>query len=277
MKANPSMMEGLNSLPSISLDDLQRDAAFLTRADRKYVMPASEIGRLLDTLDPETSVLEIDGSREFRYFTPYFDTDHLDAYRNAAKRRPNRFKVRTRLYVDSGLRQLEVKVRDARGLTVKHRIEHAASPLELLTEDERDWLREFPQVQSSADRLGHCLTTLYRRRTLVLPDGLGRVTIDSDLEFALPDGTGLILPHHAVVETKGAGRPTPVDRRLWRLGYRPVSCSKYAMGIALLFPNLPGNRWHRLRMHLHRAAEVRRPPITEGFIAGGHAVLNPAP
>jgi hypothetical protein len=244
----------LDLLPPISLPELQAEAEFLTRRDRKYLVPPAATSALLACLDPATRVLEIAGRRTFGYLTPYFDDRDHSSYLGAARRRPNRFKVRTRLYTDSGLCLLEVKVRDGRGRTVKHRIAHDAGALEELTDAERRWLRTFPQVEPYADRILPCLTTRYRRSTLVLPNGEGRVTIDRDLVFAIPDGTARAMPGFVVVETKGAGGPTPLDRVLWRHGYRPVSISKFASGLCLLVPGLPANRWHRLRKQLEAAS-----------------------
>jgi hypothetical protein len=269
----------LAALPPISLAELQAEAAFLTRWDRKYLVPVEAAGAVLAGIDPAVRVLEIDGRRSFGYLTPYFDDGAYAAYLRAARRRPNRFKVRTRLYTDSGVCRLEVKVRDARGRTVKHRIEHDAAP-ERLADAERAWLGGFPQVAPYADRLRHCLTTRYRRTTLVLPDGAGRVTIDRDLVFALPSGEARALPRHLVIETKGAGGPTAVDRLLWRHGFRPVSMSKFAAGLSLLVPELPANRWHRLRERLAAASweehvestvvpsRRRTPPMGRGSVVG---------
>ena len=276
----------LDLLPPISLADLQAEAAFLTRRDRKYLVPVDAVGTILEGLDPASRVLEIDGRRGFGYLTPYFDDGAYSAYLRAARRRPDRFKVRTRLYIDSGLCRLEVKVRDARGRTVKHRTEHDAASLEHLADGERAWLSAFPQVAPYADRLRHCLTTRYQRTTLVLPDGTGRVTIDRDLVFALPSGESYALPRHLVVETKGTGRPTAVDRLLWRHGFRPVAMSKFACGMSLLVAGLPANRWHRLRTRLtaaptqtpHQATVSPAPHRTASIRHGGavgHPTLTP--
>jgi hypothetical protein len=189
-----ALLEPLAQLSAISLEDLQAEAAFLTRRDRKYLVPNQAAESLLAGIDPETRVLEIDGQRCFGYLSPYFDDDAYSAYLSAARRRPQRFKVRTRLYTDSGLCLLEVKVRDARGHTVKHRIEHEADSPECIERAEREWLKDFPQVARYANGLRHCLTTRYRRTTLVLPNGSGRVTIDRDLVFALPHGEMRSLP-----------------------------------------------------------------------------------
>jgi hypothetical protein len=247
MKSLISSLHPLDTRTPISLAELQSEAAFLTRRDRKYLVPIGEAQTLLAGIDDSVRVLEIDGRRSFEYLTPYFDDNEHSAYLSAARRRPNRFKVRTRLYTDSGICLLEVKVRDARGRTVKHRIEHDAASLHLMTDHEREWLQRFPQVAPYAHRIAHCMTTRYHRVTLVLPGGAGRVTIDRDLVFALPNGESRALPDHLIVETKGPGNPTTVDRLLWRHGYRPVSVSKFTAGLSLLLPDLPANRWHRIR------------------------------
>jgi hypothetical protein len=247
--------DALAHLPAIGLSDVLDEAPFLTRADRKYLVPASILSNLLAGVDERTRVLEIEGRRTFAYQTPYFDDDDLSAYFGALRRRPHRYKVRTRLYVDSGLCLLELKLRDGRGRTVKHRIAHEPGTLERLSPGERAWLRGFPQVGRRAGCLRHRLTTWYRRSTLVLPEAAGRVTIDRDLTFSLPCGEALTLPALAIVETKGAGKPTSFDRLLWRNGYRPRSMSKFTAGLSLLAPDLPANRWHRVRERLIAEAE----------------------
>lgn len=240
------LLEPFTDLDAISLAELQTEAAFLTRQDRKYLLPVDQAEELFAELGRESRVLEIDGDRRFEYLTPYFDDAHYSAYLRAARRRPNRFKVRTRLYLESGLCVLEVKVRDARGLTVKHRIDHDARHLTSLAGDEQEWLAQFPQVAPYAGELRHCVTTRYRRTTLVLPHGAGRATIDSDLRFLRPDGAEETIPNYLIVETKGPGKPTSLDRLLWRRGIRPTSISKFTAGLGLLMPSLPSNRWHRV-------------------------------
>lgn len=245
-----AVLDRLAVLPSISLAELQDEAAFLTRRDRKYLVPVAAAPALLTDLDPAMRVLTIDGRRDFAYLTDYFDDEAHTAYLRAARRRPDRFKVRTRLYLDSSVCHLEVKLRDGRGRSVKHRLAHDPAHLAYLMVTERAWLADFPQVEPIVDRLRHCLTTRYRRTTLVLPDLAGRVTIDRDLVVALPSGASCALTDHLVIETKSPGKPSEIDRRLWRHGFRPLSISKFGLGLSLLRPDLPANRWHRLQTRL---------------------------
>lgn len=261
MRPSSDWTEALNRFPAIALDEMQEEAAFLTRADRKYLVPVAALPRLLAAAEPHTRILEIDGRRRFGYTTPYFDDDACTAYLSAMRRRPHRFKVRTRLYIDSGLRLLEVKIRDRRGYTVKHRMPHETTALDRLSGRELAWLREFPQVARLAGPLRHRVTTRYHRATLVLPGASGRVTIDRDVTFSLPCGEAMTLPELAIVETKGAGKPTSFDRLLWRDGFRPTSMSKFAAGLSLLLPELPANRWHRVRQRLLAEAQPTSPDL----------------
>ena len=244
----------LESMPAVSLAELQHEADFQIRHDRKYLISPDLLDHFLDSLGAGVRVLDIDGRRRFTYVTPYFDDANHTAYLLAAHRRPNRFKVRTRWYVDSGARQLEVKLRDAKGRTVKHRIEHQEETLVDLGAQERRWIGGFQQIGSCSGGLHHCLTTEYERSTLLLPNRTGRVTIDSSLRFMDPDGSQCAIQELITIETKGNGKPTCADRLLWRLGQRPVSVSKFATGISLLNPELPANRWNRTLQRVEHCA-----------------------
>jgi hypothetical protein len=94
------------------------------------------------------------------------------------------------------------------------------------------------------------LRTAYTRSTLWLPGSGARVTIDVDLAWSLPwSETVTRVPGLAIVETKSWRGGTGVDRVLWSRGYRPIRISKYATGLALLMPDLPAHRWHRVLTH----------------------------
>jgi hypothetical protein len=231
----------------IDLDELLGLAALQTRIDRKYVLPRVDAERVLASLDPDTRVLEIDGSRGSLYESVYFDTDDLLSYRMAALGRRRRFKLRTRSYLDTGDAYLELKTKGARSATVKERLEYdirhrdeltaagiayAAPPLEELGLDD-------------PDRLRPTLVTRYLRETLYLPGSGSRATVDTELRWEHAAGDALALP----------GAACEVDRTLWRAGHRPATVSKFGTGLAALRPELPSHKWTRvLRRHFARAA-----------------------
>ena len=238
----------LDKLQPIGLDELNSDASLLTRKDRKYIMPVSMVRSLVEQDD--LRVLEIDGLRSFRYESVYFDTPERVSYLAAAHKRRRRFKVRTRSYLDSGLCSLEVKTRERRGLTEKHRLSHNIGKRLCLTEDALEFIDGFDTIAPLCERLEPVLTTRYRRTTLLEPSSMSRITIDTDLECEKTDGSSVALPGMAVVETKTSGRPCAVDHFLWSQHKRPVKISKYCTGLAALTPGLPANKWNRvLRTH----------------------------
>jgi hypothetical protein len=248
---------------SIALDDLVARASLLTRLDRKYLLATADLPAVLDRLPAGVEVLEIDHRRSFGYCSVYFDTEQMDSYLAAAHRRRRRFKIRLRSYVDTGTHFVEVKTRGARGLTVKHRIPYTGDGSDLGISG-RDHARAvLADAGIPADPAGFrsVLSTHYRRTTLFVPWTGVRVTVDTDLSWALPDGSTLCLPHRAVVETKSVRAASDIDRLLWSLKHRPRPISKYATGLAALRPDLPANRWQPvLRRHFTTVPEITTAP-----------------
>src|SRR3954453_21270668 len=111
----------LAGLPTIDLPSLEADAALAVRTDRKHLLAWADVTRLLEALTPTHAALEIDGRRAFAYDTTYFDTDDLHCFRAHVQGRRRRFKCRTRLYADSDVCALEVKLRSDGEQTVKLR------------------------------------------------------------------------------------------------------------------------------------------------------------
>lgn len=248
----PPPHPALAQLPSIDLAELTERAALQTRVDRKYLLPLDEVATILDQLEADTRVLTIDDIHCFGYESVYFDTPGLTSYRLTAQRRRRRFKVRTRVYLDSGECWLEVKTQGPRGSTVKSRLPYQLDDRTNLDPGRGfidDVLTEQSIVCPATDPFLPTLVTRYRRSTLFLPCTDSRVTIDTDLSWEY-EGSSLRLPEFAVVETKTGSTASRVDRLLWAAGHRPLRISKYATGLAALRPDLPSAPWRRtLRQH----------------------------
>ena len=240
----------LADLEPVGIDDLIAAADLQNRKDRKYLIAESDVPKLVSRLDRCCRILTIDRRNTFTYRSTYFDTADLDLYLDAAHRRPSRFKVRTRHYLDSDLCMLEVKTRHRRGHTVKHR--EVCNPVEeqALTDDGRRFVDSIQEAQPVADQLRPSLTTVYQRTTLLLDHDPARVTIDTNLRWRA-NGSELGIGPVVLVETKTTGRPCTFERILWQSGHRPTAISKYCTGLAALDPALPANKWNRvLRKHL---------------------------
>lgn len=230
----------------VGLDELLELAELQTRRDRKYVVPVADVRRLMSSLPEGTRVLTIDGRTSFRYESVYFDTPERISHLLAARRRPRRFKVRTRTYVDSDTCMLEVKVRDGRGNTVKHRQAHDAGSAAVLDDAALDFVSGIDQItaRAVAEGLAATLVTRYRRTTMLIDD-TSRVTFDVDLTWEAPGHGTTSLDGVVLIETKTTGRPCAIDRILWSMGHRPTTISKYCTGLAALSPELPANKWTR--------------------------------
>lgn len=247
----------LPALPGLGLDELNAAAALQTRVDRKYALSRDAARSVLAELPLGTRVLAVPSaaggpaadaaSLEPLYRSVYFDTPDLASFLGAARGRRQRFKVRTRAYVDSELAFVEVKRRGARSTTVKERLPHPLRDAERLTEPARAYAASvLGDLDVAVESLHPMLVSRYRRATLLQADGASRATVDAELSWRDPEGGVLERPDLVIIETKSAVGASPLDRLLWRSGHRPRSLSKYATGLAALRPGLPANRWHRV-------------------------------
>lgn len=224
----------------ISLAQTNLRAGMLSRIDNKYIVNTRQFHDLLKLIQPDYNILEINGKREFGYSSCYYD-DNFHCYFEHHQGRRLRLKVRTREYLDGGgMKYFEVKLKGARGQTVKHRSETdglikpriKAQELGMLRDVYRRGYRKEMQLD-----LRPSLIIGYRRGTLVAAEGSERVTVDSRLGFAaaLPNAETVQLGgDFIIVETKSTDGRGLADRALASLGIRQVAkCSKYCVGVNL--------------------------------------------
>ncbi len=101
----------------------------------------------------------------------------------------------------------------------------------------------------------------YLRAALADLEAGTRLTLDGALACHRDDRTAALEPGYVLVETKGTARPAPADRHLLGLGARPVSLSKYIVGLSLLVPGLPDNNVRRLaRTRFRTGPRAETPP-----------------
>ena len=243
----------LDDLPGTTLETVLGQAALQTRVDRKYLLAADELPGVLGGVDGGLAVLRIGERQGFGYHSTYFDTPDLEAFRLAGQGRRRRFKVRTRVYRDSGDAWLEVKTRGQRGATVKDRTPYELADAGRLTPAARAFVARTLDERGvdgvDVAELVPALHTSYVRTTLLLtdPGATSRATVDTGLVWRRPwTETALSVPDQVIVETKGGTVPSSLDRALWRAGFRPGRISKYGAGLAALDDDLPSLKWHRL-------------------------------
>lgn len=243
--ARAALRRGAAVLAPINLTEVLAVAELQSRVDRKYLVMPAQFDEFVQTCGASLQVLEIDGLRDFRYESVYFDTPDLAAYHQSATGRRSKFKVRTRTYVDSEACMLEVKTEGGRGETVKDRMPYPLDRREVLNDDAGVFVADRVKLREGARDLTPVLRTRYARMTLVDPSEGTRVTCDARLVCSAPGGRNPRMDTHVLIETKSLGGATAADRVLWSMGQRPVPISKYCVGLAMVHPHLPANRWNR--------------------------------
>jgi hypothetical protein len=243
-----SFADVLESFHAVSLDEMDERAAFQRRVDTKYLLPQDQLAGLATELRSDHGALEAAGTRLSSYESVYFDTPALRSFDDHVEDRLPRFKIRSRLYVDSGTCSFEVKVKQDEDETVKEHLPYEPGDHGTLTDEAREFvdasLRRCAGEQGPRD-LGPSLTTTFRRATFAARDGHERVTCDLALQLLRPDGAAAALVDDLVlVEVKSEGGRGRCEQLLRAAGVEEVSVSKYRSGIALLArqdPSLGGD------------------------------------
>jgi len=268
------------AFPSLGLAELESSAALLDRVDTKYVISLADFAAVAARLHGMHRVLEIDGRRAFAYRTMYFDTAELRAFRDHQQERRLRYKCRSREYVDSGDCTFEVKLKGARGRTVKHRMDYDRTRRDELSAPALAFVRhtlEEAYGRTPDGELRPSLAVAYTRVTFVAPELGERLTCDFDLMFSAPDGSsGRLAPGTVIVESKSERGRAVADEALKALGARPESrCSKYCLGVGFTRPEVRSNLLRPLLRRHFRAAPAAAVALALGLAAPAAAAEVP--
>jgi hypothetical protein len=153
--------------------------------------------------------------------------------------RAERYKVRSREYVDSRRSFLEVKHHTRTDRTIKTRLA-TARPVIQPTSDMNRWLNDVSPLDGN--RLEPKLWNTFTRLTLVGKQWCERVTLDVDLTF-YTDAAAARLNGLTIAEVKmdrgNSASPFLAQMRAQRI--QPRGFSKYALGVALLHDRVKKN------------------------------------
>jgi hypothetical protein len=231
-----------------------KDATLLQRVDSKYVMTVDQLLDALADLGNDYKVLEIDGRRIHRYQTLYFDTPDLSCYLQHHNGWRPRYKVRSRTYLDTETSYLEVKRKNNRGVTVKSRLPIAGiGTIPAMTKQLERSAGNFvaDHCPLPIDQLNPTIWNTFRRVTLVGRDDVERVTLDVDLFLGYGDAQ-MSLAGIAVAEVKQEHHSlcSAFIDRMRSLGLRPMSFSKYCVGVNLFYRGVKRNRFKPMLRYL---------------------------
>ena len=224
----------------------------MQRRDNKYMFGVGQLPVLLKEVSGYYRVLEIEGRRTHNYQTLYYDTNELDMYHMHHRGMVNRHKVRFRKYGSSDAVYLEVKKKDARGVTVKNRMKTGNGEASILSREE-----EFLSVYtpSMTGRIVPVLENSFNRITLVNPDQTERITLDYHLWFlSRISEQSVEIPGVSIGEIKYAHHlaGSPFHKALRHSRITPRRFSKYCIGMALLDPELKQNLFKEKVRRVHK-------------------------
>lgn len=227
----PSLHNTLSQFQRTNLREME-SVLLMDRVDIKYAFPHTKLEALLPLLKDHYKVLDVNGKLLSRYDSLYFDDEQFTSYNDHHRSRPNRFKVRYRKYVDSGMSFLEVKHR-RKGRTNKLRIP-SSDFHEEIPSDQMDFIEK--TMGSSGIQLAPKVYSSYTRITLVGKEHEERLTLDIGLSYRWEEKNqrvdDLVI---AELKQHKVSRYSPFARLMKSEQVRPFRLSKYCIGVILLY------------------------------------------
>ena len=232
----------------ISLDRMD-EVKLLNRMDTKFVFEAKKLPGILEQLYSSYYILEINQVRLQRYETLYFDTPGHQLYLNHHNQRLNRFKVRSRKYVDSGLCYFEIKFKNNKGRTLKERNKQKG-PQEEITGKQEKLLATCTKLAPAM--LLPALWVDFTRITLVNHEMSERVTIDTGMVFR-NESAEQAYPGVVIAEVKQDRSGSSFISTILHKEHLPGSrISKYCLGIISLNPQIKQNNFKQKLLHIKK-------------------------
>jgi len=220
----------LDTFSSISLSEIEQVNLF-NRIDTKYIVQMVDFTGILKEIKPHYNVLQIDNKRIHRYESLYFDTPDFKLYQYHHNDQQNRFKVRYRKYVDSGLCYFEIKYKQKNNRTHKERALRSQMHDNLLNED----IQMIRHNAISGHSLERKMMVYFDRVTLANSSLTERITLDTNLKF--DNGQQIReFPHVVICEIKQnkTNYTSPILKACNRRHYEEIGFSKYSTAIALM-------------------------------------------
>lgn len=234
-----AVLSVLSRFEPISLEQMD-NVKLMDRTDTKFTFRIEQLPVFLEQLSGDYRVLEVANSRISRYETLYFDTEDFQLYLKHQNGKSNRYKIRFRRYVESGLNFFEIKFKNNRGRTVKDRIRRSGIEYKLDGEVQHLLNEKTPLDPGS---LTPKLWVNYSRITLVNKSSRERLTVDINLNFR-NDAANKHFNNLVIAEVKQEkSSPSPFIRIMRQNHVRQGSISKYCLGVISLYEQIKKNNF----------------------------------
>jgi VTC domain len=221
----------------------------MNRTDTKFMFHRNDLLNILPDIMDTYKALEVEGTKESRYETLYYDTPDFWHYTQHQNGKRHRYKIRKRSYVESSIAFLEVKEKNNKGRTAKSRIK-IEEIFPLIDKKGQEFIDR--KAEGVAD-LESKIWNSYTRTTLVDTVAGERVTLDTDLSFYYGEKR-LDLPNFVIAEVKqdGENRHSRFIKHMKSRLMRPDGISKYCLGVAMLYPELKSNNFKEKILRIHK-------------------------
>jgi len=229
----------LSNFFPISLEEMNH-VKLLDRIDTKFIIHEDELVRYLAEISDKYSLLVIGGKMIHPYETLYFDTPDFHLYQIHHNGKRNRFKLRCRKYINSGITFFEVKSKTNKDRTVKDRIQVANIPEALDVN-----LNQYISDHTPGDFQSYipALHVYFDRLTLVNKAANERLTFDMNLRYKC-NGDEKAIQNIVIAEVKQEKHSLSPFRELMSVNrHRSNYMSKYCMGITCLHKELKMNNF----------------------------------
>lgn len=225
----------LSLFEQISLETLNERALLHNRTDRKFVLPADDLEKVLGACLADYQLLSIGDTSRFGYHTVYYDTDELLFYHQHHRGKGNRCKVRTRSYGNTGLQFIEVKRKTNKGKTEKFRCQAGR------IEEADAFLLQ--HAGFSSGQLHPVITIHYNRITLLHRRHTEKVTFDLQLTCS-KEGKESSFSNLVIAEVKTEKNDIAhFSGVMKKFSLREGALSKYCLGMIALDENIKHNNF----------------------------------
>jgi len=247
----------------ISLEEMDK-VKLMNRTDTKYWFHTDHLQYLLENVQDSYYILTMFHEVALPYSTIYYDTHTNGMYTAHHNGKLNRYKIRRRNYVLSGISFLELKFKNNKGRTIKKRIRTDFGK-DMFNETESAFIQDITPI--TTEDLRPSLTNNFSRITLVNKNFKERCTIDFNLNFKNgPKQTELNNLVVAEIKADGSSSASPLARAMRNQRIKISGFSKYCIGKAMTDSSVKRNAFkHKMRM-IEKTIKTKKqfvPPLND--------------
>ena len=241
----------------IFLHDMEK-VQMMKRMDTKYWFEKNQLQSILDAISSHYYLLQIDGENKMSYLTTYFDTIDNELYGAHHNGKLNRYKIRKREYLNSGIGFLEIKFKNNKGKTNKKRIPTNIKETGF-SKEEINFIESITPY--NGEQLNTALTNEFTRLTLVNKNFKERCTIDLDLSYRY-NNKKVELNNLVIVEIKSDGKPelSPLVLALRENRIKAAGFSKYCVGRTITDSEIKRNSFKEKIREIKKITRLENDP-----------------